>query len=137
MESLRPASPCARAARLHLRRDETLERALLDVLRAHRGRASAVTSESLASLLGRPNRDIRLAVKLLIEEQGALIGSATSAPPGFYWIVSQEELEIVKAGLRARGLSCLTRMAKLDNTSVEILLGQLALELAPGAAATG
>ena len=117
------------AARLHVRHDEVLARRLLAAIKEHRGRKAAVTSEYLAALMGSHDRDIRLTIKQLIEEQGALIGSATSKPAGFYWITSQAELDVVKKGLRARGLSCFVRLAKLDNTSLESLLGQTAMEL--------
>lgn len=116
-------------ARLHMRRDEVLERRLLAEVMSRRGRKAAVTSEYLAMLLGSNDRDIRLTVKQLIEEHGALIGSATSKPAGFYWITCQAELDVVKKGLRDRGLSCFARLAKLDNTSLESLLGQTVMEL--------
>lgn len=114
------------AARLHVRRDEALERRLLATIKGHRGRKAAVTAEYLAVLLGSCDRDIRMTVKILIEEEGALIGSYGK---GFYWITDQAELDKVTQGLHDRAISLFVREAALKRTSLESLLGQTAMEL--------
>ncbi len=121
--------PPGQSARLHLRHDEELERLLMAELRRHVGRAQAIKAETLGRLVLRDDRHVRLAIKRLIEAHGLPIGSAPTKPPGFYWIDTAADLEEAEKNLRHRALSCLTRLAKLRQSTLADLLGQMHLEL--------
>ncbi len=68
---------------------------LLALLRRHRGAANATKSLNVALRFGieeKDGRSIREAVNELIE-QGYPIGSLTSPPYGYFWVLTREELE--------------------------------------------
>jgi len=108
---------------LHIEYEELTheERLILKTLQAGRENARAVTL--LAALVGVDHRRLRAVVKHLIEEHGALIGSATSSPTGYYLIDSVEEAQAVCDRLHHRGISILERRARLKK-SIYKLFGQ-------------
>jgi hypothetical protein len=116
--------------RLHVRHDEELERRLTAELRRHVGREQAVRARTLGRLVLRDERAVRLAVKRLIEEHGLPIGSAPTKPPGFFWIDTAADQEEAEKNLWNRAMSCLARLAKLRQISMETLFGQLPLKYA-------
>src|SRR5438132_10783008 len=102
-----PDAPIRARARLHVRHDEDLEARVHYEMAKRRGRAQAIRAEDLAHLVGSSDRLVRLCVKTLIEEHGAMIGSATDDPPGFYWIATPEEQRQATANPWHRAISCL------------------------------
>jgi hypothetical protein len=120
-----PDAPIKVPSRLHIRHDEELEQQLRYELAKRRGRAQAIKADVLAIACGKDERAVRLAIKMLIEARGALIGSATDEPAGYYWIATPEELAQATQGLWHRAISCLVRISKLNKTGMQTVIGQL------------
>ncbi|HZP39839.1 MAG TPA: hypothetical protein VFE48_25485 [Methylomirabilota bacterium] len=104
-----------------------LER-LWTILSAHRGEAEAITSQALTRLLGlreRDGRSIREAVNALIE-RGCPIGSAVREPYGYFWIVTEDELDACVAQYRSR--------AAFNHQKADNLIAAFRVATEPGAA---
>lgn len=98
------------------------------ILRTRRGRARAVSAQKLAHWTSFPERQVRRALKELIEQHHRPIASTPQAPAGFFVPESRAEVEAVCASLRGRALSILRRMACLRQIAMPQLLEQLQLE---------
>ncbi len=101
----------------------------MEILRRHPGRKRAIQVRGIAACLAMDERYTRDLVRHLIDKHGAPIGSATSEPAGYYWIVSVEEAIATYEALRHRGISILSRAARVKGIALPELLGQLRLEL--------
>lgn len=96
------------------------------VLRAlfenHRGRANAVTRESLLSdllLAKSDDRQLRNSVKFLIEKCGVPIASISEAPGGYFLIQTEAERQEAIGELRSRITSLAVRVKGLSRASEE------------------
>lgn len=77
---------------------------LVEILSGRRGEAQAVTGDELAMLLHakeEDNRSLREAIQELLRD-GHPIGSSTKAGGGYYWIVTEDELQKNIAAHRSR-----------------------------------
>lgn len=105
------------------------ERAVLDVLLRHRGRAAAIGLESVAGIAGISERTVQHVVAQLIEQHGHPIGSAVQHPMGYYVIETQEELAESLSQLVHRLTALARRIAALKQITAPIVLKQLALDI--------
>lgn len=112
-------------------RDLSAEEALvLAAVRARRGRPAAMAVPDLARDTGIDDRRAQGVVKHLVEEHQAPIGTATTPPHGYYWIVTDEERREVRNSLVRRAVSTLRRARAYDRGGwVAGLIGQAELEL--------
>jgi len=112
-------------------RDLTAEEArVLATVRARRGKAAAIPVPDLAVEAGMDERRVQQVVKHLVEEHQAPVGTATTAPCGYYWIVTDEERREVRNSLVRRAVSTLRRARAYDRSGwVAGLIGQAELEL--------
>lgn len=85
---------------------------LRDILHNHPGEHSAIPSPSLARITGLSERTIREAVNSLIEA-GDPIGSTTRGGGGYYWIITEPELQAAVGQLRARAKEITDRADRL------------------------
>lgn len=143
----RPAQPCLPFDRVIPRferavRDEyapprelPAEQAqVLALVRARRGRAAAIGVADLAAATGIDERRVQQVVKHLVEEHQAPIGTGTTPPHGYYWIVTDEERREVRDSLVRRAVSTLRRARAYDRGGwVSRLIGQAELELGDAA----
>ncbi len=106
------------------------ERAVLDVLVRHRGRAAAIGLDSVAGIAGVSERTVQHVVAQLIEHHGYPIGSAVAAPMGYYLIETPDELAESLSQLVHRLTALARRIAALKQSTTPIVLQQLALESA-------
>ena len=104
------------------------EQSVLDRLAVRVGRARAISAVVLGEQLGLSPREVGAAIKILIEDHGALIGSVTDDPAGYYVIATEEELEQTTRQLWSRAISCLVRISKLERTAMEEIFRQLPLK---------
>lgn len=88
------------------------------------GRENAKQSKWLAAQLGISDVRVRNSIRRLIMERDLLIGSATTAPAGFFLAARQEELAEASRGLYGRALSILARSAKLRKQSLRMVFLQ-------------
>ena len=107
----------------------TDELAVLGVLRRHRGRESAIGLDTVAGLAGISERTVQYVVVQLIEQHGQPIGSAVSAPMGYYLIETPDELAESLSQLVHRLTALARRIAALKQSTTPIVLQQLALEI--------
>lgn len=105
------------------------ERAVLDVLDRHRGRAAAITKEALAAACARDERKVRQVIVRLIEQHGAAIGSTSSQPGGYFLIQTQDEQREAEEELQHRIMRLAQRLAKLKRNTPSAILDQLRLAL--------
>lgn len=105
------------------------ERAVLDVLLRHRGRAAAIGLDSVAGIAGIAERTVQHVVAQLIEHHGHPIGSAVQHPMGYYLIETQEELAESLSQLVHRLTALARRIAALKQSTTPIVLKQLALDI--------
>lgn len=115
------------------------EEAVLEVLKKHRGRESAIKVPELTKRANYNIADvdipfmnetqIRQIVRHLIIRHGILIGSATKNPPGYFIPANAKEVEMVCKSLRHRALSILYRECRIRQIGLPELLGQLQLEI--------
>ena len=71
-----------------------IEKAVLKVLKPHRGKNNPITTEAIAGKLKLPEREIRRAISGLVTDHRVLIGSSVRRPFGFYIIKNIEELRV-------------------------------------------
>ena len=107
------------------------ERAVLEVLLRHRGRAAAIGLDAVAGIAGLSERTVQHVVAQLIEHHGHPIGSAVQHPMGYYLIETQEELAESVSQLVHRLTALARRIAALKQNTTPIVLQQLALEIEP------
>lgn len=108
----------------------TEERALLNQLRFHVGRARAILVAELAHCLGNVDpRKIREILKHLRDNHGIAIGSAVSSPAGIFLIETIEEYKDWRDQEKGRALSILRGIALREKVTLPELCGQMALEV--------
>ena len=107
------------------------ERAVLDVLLRHRGRAQAVGLEVVAGIAGVSGRLTREIVVQLIEHRGHQIGSAVKKPMGYFMIENEEELAESLSQLVHRITALARRVAALKHSTTPIVLQQVSLDMEP------
>lgn len=107
------------------------ERAVLDVLLRHRGRAAAIGLDAVAGIAGISERTVQHVVAQLIEHHGHPIGSAVQHPMGYYLIETPDELAESLSQLVHRLTALARRIAALKQSTTPIVLQQLALEIEP------
>jgi hypothetical protein len=105
------------------------EYAILEELRRHVGRESALGVEAVAAFTGISGRVVQTVVKHLIEVHGYPIGSATGKPHGYYWIEDTEDLRRAKAQLAHRIIETAKRLRALDRNALADVMGQMELVL--------
>ena len=110
-------------------RGSTERRAVLAVLaqvRPRRGRYAAFSMHLIAGNTGLQTRLIQSIVKFLVEERHLPIGTGTSKPFGYFWIVSNDERRAVRDHFVRRALSNLEHARAYDTDSiVGPLVGQI------------
>ena len=96
----------------------------------HQGREKGISAARLAGALGLSEREIRKAVSNLREE-----GSPICAHPkhGYFYPVSQEEIEETCEYLHKRSLHSLRLESQMRRISLPALMGQLQLEFTEAA----
>ena len=107
------------------------EDAVLRLLDAHRGRSAAITGEAMAQDLSMSYDRIRAVVAHLVNRHDILIASCSA---GYYIPVTPGEIDAVVQSLQHRAIAILIRAAKLRNVSLEVIFGQLKMELLEGSA---
>lgn len=101
---------------------------VMHLVRQHEGRAAAISMHEIERLTGIPARSIQSIVKLLVEERHLPIGTSTSKPFGYFWIVTEGERRECRNHLLRRALSTLRHAQALDSEAVVgPLVGQLEL----------
>lgn len=105
------------------------ERAVLDVLLRHRGRAAAIGLDAVAGIAGIAERTVQHVVAQLIEHHGHPIGSAVQHPMGYYLIETPDELAESLSQLVHRLTALARRIAALKQSTTPIVLKQLALDI--------
>ena len=105
------------------------ERAVLAVLRRHRGRAQAIGLEVVAGISGVSERTVQDIVAHLIERHQIPIGSAVKHPMGYFLIENENELAESLSQLVHRITALARRIAALKQSTTPIVLQQLALEI--------
>lgn len=110
------------------------DRAVLDVIRGHRGRARAIGLETVAYIAGVNERTVQDSIARLIEQHQMPIGSAVKKPMGYYLIETEEELAESLSQLTHRITALARRIAALKQSTTPIVLKQMALELEQEAA---
>lgn len=105
------------------------ERAVLDVLLRHRGRAAAIGLDAVAGIAGISERTVQHVVAQLIEHHGHPIGSAVQHPMGYYLIETPDELAESLSQLVHRLTALARRIAALKQSTTPIVLKQLALDI--------
>lgn len=97
----------------------------INVMQNHIGKASAISGDDLARVLGVSSREMRKMTDAVIEEGIALC----SHPANGYWIAQNAtELEATCQFHRQRALHELAKEAKLRKMPMQDLLGQLHLK---------
>ena len=109
---------------------EPAEHAVWNALRPHTGRARAIRKDDLARATGLRERDMRHALKKLIEKHGKRIGSTPTYPPGYFIIETDDEAWECCERYHRQALSILVREMRLRRIARRDLLGQLEIELA-------
>ena len=104
------------------------EEIVLDLIKAHPGRASAIPLPALALRTGIDERRVQSIINELITRHGQLIGSASTKPAGLYWITTADEREEALRHLEHRWKSILRRWWRLRGCSIDEVLGQIRLE---------
>lgn len=95
-----------------------LKRQLAHLLERHMGRASAITGESLARMVGQRNRQLRQVIEELIED-GMPIVSTSEPPAGYFIASSHKEAEEHTESLKSRAeLLFLRRSKVIKNTAL-------------------
>lgn len=83
----------------------------------------------IAHHAGLKPRKAQAIIKHLVDDHAWPIGTSMREPFGNYLIDSATELEQTSALLRVRGISMLARAAKLNRTSLRLVLERLQAEL--------
>jgi hypothetical protein len=103
---------------------------VLDVIREHSGRNSAVSMHEIYRITGVNTRDIQAIVKYLVEEKSKPIGTRTARPFGYYIIEVEAELVENYQHFLRRGISCLKHARAYRSAAViGPIVGQLEMEL--------
>ncbi|MCU1349509.1 MAG: hypothetical protein JWO56_2539 [Acidobacteria bacterium] len=102
--------------------------ALLAILRKHVGRANAISKDEIERLTEIAGRDVQAIVKFLVEERSYPIGTAWSAPFGYYLIRDEHELALNFKQFLRRGVSNLRHAHAFNRSSlIAPIVGQLEL----------
>ena len=104
------------------------EEIVLDLIKAHQGRAAAISLPALALRTGIDERRVQSIINELITRHGQPIGSASTKPAGLYWITTADEREEALKHLEHRWKSILRRWWRLRGCSIDEVLGQIKLE---------
>ena len=96
-----------------MRPDNNNALAVWNVLRAHKGKANAITQNDLASLAGVRPRCARGIVKRLIEEDRRMICSSYQGNGGYFIPNTAEEIADTRRLLKSHALSILKRCSAL------------------------
>ncbi len=107
------------------------DRLVLDVITAHRGRQRAIGLDVVAGLTGMTERNVQGIVARLIEVHQQPIGSAVKKPMGYFLIETEAELTESVSQLVHRIGALARRVAALKQSTIPLVLQQLALELEP------
>jgi len=110
------------------------EAAVLRIISAHRGVATAMSVGEVARAANLHSRVAQDVVKGLIEVHGVPVGtSSSSTRPGWYLCATAEELSQNREALRHRALSVLRRAKAFDPRRIvrlaELYCGQVPLPL--------
>jgi len=114
-------------------RDSATRRKVVEVLsliRRCKGRAAAVSMHVITEETGISTREVQAFVKFLVEERHLPIGTGTSKPYGYFWIVTDQERRSVRNQFIRRGVSNLDHARAFDDQQlVGPIVGQLELAL--------
>jgi len=103
-----------------------MKQQVLTQLAPHRGRAQAVSMPALAACCGLSTRVLQAVVHDLILD-GHLICSGTCG----YWLPENDaEVQATVRNLRARAMSCLQRVAAIEQISLRQVVAQMELDYA-------
>jgi hypothetical protein len=114
---------------------DEIERRILALLRARRGRSQAIRARDLGALVGmgrngesenRRNggpRAVQEIVRRLREEHGCPILSSAGKPPGYWWAATAEELDICIREQKRKAISTLVVLRALRRHRAR-LMGQ-------------
>jgi hypothetical protein len=99
---------------------------VLQLIRPRRGREAALSMHAIAEETGFKTRLIQAIVKFLVEERHWPIGSAMSAPFGYFWIATNDERRVVRNHFVRRALSNMRHASAFDTDSIVApLVGQI------------
>lgn len=104
-----------------------LETRILDLLRKRKGHKLAIRAKTIATLLGVSEREVRDAIKTLIEQYNHPIASTVEPPYGFFIPASQEEIEQYAQNLKSRIKSIAVRLRAFEANTAHRVLEQLEL----------
>lgn len=103
---------------------------LLRLLQPHKGSENARPLASIIARLGMPARDVKAAVKSLVEDFGIPIGGSRQEPYGYFLIVTPSDLEKALQPLRSEVQSIARRVRALaGNEVVAEMFDQVKLNL--------
>jgi hypothetical protein len=108
------------------------EARVLAVIRGRRGRDNAISRAELSEATGLPDRTVRRHKERLVKLFGYPVCASYEAKRGgYYWPVTDEEIQRVRRKLRGHALSILVSDSRLGKISKRMrnLLEQLRLEI--------
>jgi len=108
------------------------EARVLAVVQGHRGRDNAISRADLAEAVGLPDRTVRKVKERLIKVYGYPICSSYAHDcGGYYWPVTDEEIQAARRKLRSHALGILESESRLGRISrgMRTVLQQLRLEV--------
>lgn len=106
-----------------------LEARVLAAIRAHRGRANAISRAELAEATGLPDRTVRKVKERLIKVYGYPV-CCDYERGGYYWPATDEEIQFARRKLRRHALGILVSDSRLGKISRRMrnVIEQLRLE---------
>jgi hypothetical protein len=105
-------------------------RAIVELLRDHRGADRPITIEGIRVHVPLSERQVKKSVKQLVEVYGLPVGASRHFPAGYFLVVTAADREAALRPLRAEFYSLLRRIKALgDNRVVEKMLGEAQQEL--------
>ncbi len=115
--------------------ERELPHRVLELLKAHRGSAQAITGARMAVALGYideqgipQDRHIRRVIECLIED-GVLIASSVREPVGYFLVETLEEVGPYRATLKSRAMKNLKRLSNFNRGVARQFGQQYALPL--------
>lgn len=118
------------AGNVGTRKLEKNERAMLELLRSHKGSSNAIQIAQIAPRLNTSDRNVKALAKSLIEDFGARIGASRQEPYGYYLCITADEIDSASRPLESEIRSLARRLRSLRGRARVIeMLGQLCLDV--------
>ncbi len=95
------------------------ERLIMRIIEGRKGQDHAITAEKMAIMTGMNVRFVRMVIKNLIENHGYPIAASNTAPFGYFWPITKEEIRQYKATLIHRISSLANRLRAFDRITAD------------------